>query len=142
MSYHNINDNVRHGAELAGKQVENLADSAVQAATDQAVRQARSGRNTASDYLHSLSDAAHAAARTLEADGHSSTAGQAVRAAAVIEEIGHTISAYDVEGVVVETANALRARPALAFSLAALGGYAVVKLARSRKVAASDRGGS
>jgi hypothetical protein len=142
MNHDNINDRVRDGAHAAGEQAKSLADTAVQAATDQAVRKVKTGRNAASDYFHSLGDAAQAGARTLEADGHPVTADQAIRCAAVLDEVGHTISDYNVEGLIADTASALRSRPALAFSLAALGGYALVKLAGNRSAHASRKGGS
>jgi hypothetical protein len=58
MNHDNINDRVRDGAHAAGEQAKSLADTAVQAANDQAVRKVKTGRNAASDYFHSLGDAA------------------------------------------------------------------------------------
>jgi hypothetical protein len=51
MNHDNINDRVRDGAHAAGEQAKSLADTAVQAATDQAVRKVKTGRNAASRLL-------------------------------------------------------------------------------------------
>lgn len=139
MRYEKLNQNVRHGAARASREAESLADSAVDVVTEKAVQRVRSGRSATSDYLHSLSDAAEAAGNSMRTDGYPGSASRLTKAASVISEVGNSISSYDVESVVHETADALRRRPALALSLAAIGGYALFKLAGQSSSASSAR---
>jgi hypothetical protein len=127
----NIASGVRNGAARIAGEAGNAAAQAMGAAEETAVSSVRDGRKAAADYVGSLRDAADAAAGSLEADGYGTTAFQARRASAVLDELGNAIAGYDVQDLVSETADALRRRPALAFSLAALAGYALVRLSAS-----------
>jgi hypothetical protein len=134
MNHQDAKSKVRDGADAVADGAESIANLAVDAAMGHATSVARSGRSAASDYMHSLGDAVNAAARMMESDGYQGSALQAARAAAVLDELSNSIANYDVKGLVNETANALRARPALTFSLVALAGYAMVRLAEARSL--------
>lgn len=126
-----IASRMRNSAKRIAGEAGNVAAQAVDTAEQTAVTSARDSRNAASDYVASLCDAADAAASSLEADGYDATASQARKASAALDEVSSAIANYDVQVLVSETADALRRRPALAFSLAAIAGYALVRLSGS-----------
>ncbi|MEE4238433.1 MAG: hypothetical protein V2I51_17055 [Anderseniella sp.] len=135
----NVASGVRNGATRIAGEAGNAVAQAMDAAEETAVSSVRDGRKAASDYVVSLRDAADAAAGSLEADGCGRTASQARKASVVLDEVGNAIADYDVQDLVSETADALRRRPALAFSLAALAGYALVRLPASDGRSRSSR---
>lgn len=130
----------RNSAKRIAGEAGTAAAQAVDAAEETVVSGVRDGRNAASDYVTSLSDAADAAASSLEADGYGATASQARRVSTTLDEVGNAIAGYDVEELVNEVVDALRRRPALAFSMAAIAGYAVVRLSDSHGHIRSGRG--
>ena len=110
--------------DRAGK----LADKAVDATRDRAVKGARAGRGATADYIRSLGNAVHAASESLKQDGYTRTAGKVDLAGEKFEDVSKSVSGMQVSDIIDDTAEYLRRRPALTFSLAALAGYALIKL--------------
>jgi hypothetical protein len=110
-----------------------MADKAVDATRDKAVKGARAGRGATADYIRSLGNAVHAASESLKEDGYTRTAGTVDRAGEKFEHVSKSVSGMQVSDIIDDTADYLRRRPALTFSLAALAGYALIKLSDNNR---------
>lgn len=130
MSHHSSKtDNDNGATEAAQEAASRLAEQAAQSLVNNATSAAREKRNMAADYVASLDAATRAAVRSLNADGCTQTAAKLQKVASMLGDTSGSMASYDVRSLVDNATDLARRNPGITFGLAALAGYAVVKLA-------------
>lgn len=92
----------------------------------------RENRNFVADYLDSLGDGFAAMARTLEDEGRGETAAQAHRAAGELGRASSRVRRDSLVRLARDIEARARERPAIAFGGAALAGFALSRVLKSR----------
>ena len=132
MTTENKNENLEERIkDLSMEATAEVTEKAQQLFVDGVTTVAADGRNIAARYVHSLGNAAQAAANSLENDGYDVTARPINRAASMADDLSQSLGSYDVRAMANEAMGVARRNPALSFGLAAFAGYMLVKVSQS-----------
>ncbi len=130
--YQNGETHTEAAASAAQQKAAEMTDQATDQIVATTTSVVREKRNAAADYVKSLGSATSAAAESLSRDGCGQTAQRLESVSSFLNDTGRSISSYDVRSVIEDASNVARRNPALTFGLAALAGYAIVKMANAQ----------
>ncbi len=122
-----------YAGEAGGERPEVLEKGAVyERSREQTERIIRENRNFVADYLDSLVDGFSAMARTLEHEGRGETATQVSRAAGELGRASKRVRRDSLVRLARDVEARAKERPAIAFGGAALAGFALSRILKSR----------